>query len=196
MWLRTTRVVNATLILLSARRLIVGETSVTVVQDPCPAEFTPAEQIVPGVGGTEYSVEVTAACNWSASPDVEWITITCVSSGSGNGTIVYDVAANDVTTTRTGRIWIGNDSHLVIQKPCPASLNPESRIVPGVGATSQEVSVSTECTWSASTDVDWITLTTDSGIVNGTLVYDVSPSGVTTERTGHVLVGNAIHTVQ
>ena len=50
---------------------------------------------VPMSGGTG-SVNVTypVGCTWTASSGISWITITGGASGSGNGTVTYQVAAN------------------------------------------------------------------------------------------------------
>jgi len=54
-------------------------------------------------------------CEWTASVDVPWITITSGGSGTGNGTITYSVEANVLSASRTGHITVGNAVHTVIQ---------------------------------------------------------------------------------
>ncbi|MBV6343263.1 DUF1566 domain-containing protein, partial [Candidatus Magnetobacterium casense] len=57
--------------------------------------ITPTSKSFPSSVGTD-SVSVTAntGCSWSASSNAAWITINAGSSGSGNGSVSYTVAAN------------------------------------------------------------------------------------------------------
>ena len=70
-----------------------------------------------GSEGANDSVSMTAdnSCAWTATPSVPWITISGGSSGSGNGTITFSVAASTSSTTRTGRFTIGGQTFTVIQ---------------------------------------------------------------------------------
>jgi hypothetical protein len=56
--------------------------------------------------GGSGSVTLTAPGGWVAASNAGWITVTSGSSGSGNGTITYDVAANTDTSQRAGTITI------------------------------------------------------------------------------------------
>jgi hypothetical protein len=54
-------------------------------------------------------------CSWTASSSTAWITITAGSSGLGNGTASYSVAANSSTTSRTGTMTIAGQTFTVSQ---------------------------------------------------------------------------------
>ena len=56
-----------------------------------------------GSGGATGNVGVTAGtgCTWSAVSNASWITLTGATSGSGNGTAPYSVAANTATAARS-----------------------------------------------------------------------------------------------
>jgi hypothetical protein len=78
----------------------------------------------PGTGGTtctytlgaaSYSASAAASqstvnvttqsgCAWTATSNAAWITITAGSSGTGNGTVSYTVAANNTLSTLTGTV--------------------------------------------------------------------------------------------
>jgi hypothetical protein len=60
-------------------------------------------------------VIVVNGCNWNATSNVSGITITSGSSGSGNGTVYYSVAANTSTSSRTGTIIIQGQTFTVNQ---------------------------------------------------------------------------------
>lgn len=66
----------------------------------------PDNAMIAHAGGTG-SVPVTSpgGCGWTASSNAAWITITVGMSGSGNGTVQYNVAAN-AGSPRTGTLTI------------------------------------------------------------------------------------------
>lgn len=71
-----------------------------------------------GAGGGTGSVTVTtqSGCTWSAiSNDPSWITVTSGSSGSGNGTVGYSVAAYTGTSNRTNTITIAGQTFTITQ---------------------------------------------------------------------------------
>lgn len=71
--------------------------------------FTPA-------GGTgAAAVRAAGPCAWTAASGVAWIAIVSGNSGSGNGTVVYNVAANPSSTARSGTIAIANQTYTVTQ---------------------------------------------------------------------------------
>ncbi|MBK6999480.1 MAG: peptidoglycan DD-metalloendopeptidase family protein [Rhodoferax sp.] len=87
------------------------------------------------------SVASNASCTWEASSNANWLTITSGTSGSGNGTVAYTVAANTGTTTRTGTLTIAGKTFTVTQAGvpiaapvCTLSANPSS-ITAGSSAT-------------------------------------------------------------
>ena len=43
------------------------------------------------------------SCAWTAASNAAWITITAGASGTGNGSVSHNVAANALTSSRTGR---------------------------------------------------------------------------------------------
>ena len=86
------------------------------------------------------SVSFTAAgsdCAWTATSNVDWITITSGSSGSGNGTVVYAVAANSSISSRIGTMTIAGQTFAVTQAgimvTLTAALLPSSARAPGAG---------------------------------------------------------------
>jgi M6 family metalloprotease-like protein len=63
------------------------------------------------------SVVVTAltGCAWTATSNAAWLSITSGSSGSGNGTVLYSVAANSSASSRTGTLTIAGNTFTVTQ---------------------------------------------------------------------------------
>jgi hypothetical protein len=89
-------------------------------------------QFVPGTGcailvsptnrthgciGATNTVAVTAqnGCAWSVATTNSWISILSTSTNSGNGTVIYSIAPNTDSQTRSGHIAIGGKSFLLTQ---------------------------------------------------------------------------------
>jgi len=152
-------------------------------------------------GGAESStVAVTTGCSWTASSNASWITITSGSSGTGNGTVGYSVAANSTGFSRSGSATIAGQIFAVTQAPastCTFLISPTTR-AHGSGAESATVAVTTAsgCSWSASSNASWITITSgSSGTGNGTVGYTVAANSTGSQRTGSVTIAGQIFAV-
>jgi outer membrane protein assembly factor BamB len=97
-----------------------NEVSATPV--PCSYSINPTGQSFTSTGGSgSISVIVVNGCNWNATSNVSGITITSGSSGSGNGTVNYSVAANDGSSCRIGTITVADNTFNVVQAGRSAS---------------------------------------------------------------------------
>ena len=95
---------------------------------------TPGVQ--PGAGGPlNLTVTSGVGCNWAASSNNSWITVSSGSSGSGNGTVQLAIAPNTTPPVRTGSVIIAGQVLAVTQNwtpvPSAVSVTPYS----GSGAT-------------------------------------------------------------
>ena len=80
--------------------------------------LSPTSQTFASTGGTgSVSVTSSSGCSWTATSNVSWITITSGSSGTGNGTVAFTVAANTGTSQRTGTMAIAGQTFTVTQDP-------------------------------------------------------------------------------
>lgn len=149
---------------------------------------------------------ITVTCNtsWAASTESSWITITN-GSGSGNGTITYNVAANPDMTARNGSIVVAAGGVTMVsyinQSAAAANLTLSS-LSSSPANTAQiglSVGVITNTNWSASTLDGWITITDGSGSGNGNVVYNIDANPNTSIRTGTITVTGGgitvIHTI-
>jgi hypothetical protein len=77
----------------------------------------------PNTGGP-LSINVTAAtgCNWSASSDASWATISSGATGTGNGTVQLTLTSNSTSQPRTGNINIAGQAVTVTQNGNQPSL--------------------------------------------------------------------------
>jgi Tol biopolymer transport system component len=75
---------------------------------------------------------------------------------------------------------------------CPDSLSPTSQSFAAIGGTSSiDVIAGSECSWSASTHVEWIIIASGlSGNGNGKISYSVAVNDSTPSRIGVLLVAN------
>lgn len=82
----------------------------------CAFTLAPASASAPSTASSG-SVTVTAAagCAWTAVSNSAVITVVSGASGSGNGTVGYNVAANTTTSPRSGSITIAGQTFTVTQ---------------------------------------------------------------------------------
>ena len=81
----------------------------------CTFTLSTASVSVPGSGGTAtINIATTSGCNWTSVSNDGFITITSASSGTGNGSVTFSVAAN-TGAARTGTLTIGNQRVTVNQ---------------------------------------------------------------------------------
>ena len=175
---------------------------VVVTQGTCTYSISPTSKSFDHQGGTG-SVAVTASpsnCNWSASSNRSWITITSGSAGTGNGTVQYSVAANTSASSRSGQLTIAGKTFNISQEGAPScsfSISPSSRsFTAGGGNGSISVTTTTGCSWTASESSAWLAITSgSSGSGSGNVNYSVGANGGSSSRTGTIQVAGKSHTV-
>jgi len=150
--------------------------------------------------GTTGSVAVTAgdsSCTWTGVSNATWLTVTSGSSGTGNGTTGYSVAAN-TGPQRTGTLTVGGQTFTVTQATgCTTNINPTS-VSMGAAATTGSVAVTagdSNCTWTGVSNATWLTVTSgSSGTGNGTTGYSVA-ANTGPQRTGTLTVAGETVTI-
>jgi Viral BACON domain/Putative binding domain, N-terminal len=168
---------------------------------PCAPSINAPGQSV-GSGVTTGSVGVTAGtgCTWSAVSNTSWITLTGSTSGSGNGTVPYSVAANAATSPRTGTLTIAGRTYTVSQAAlsCTYALSPTSQsVVAAGGSGSTSVTAAPGCPWTAvSNNTSWLTVTSGaSGNGAGNVNVSATANTATQARTGTVAIAGQTFTV-
>ena len=106
-------------------------------------------------------ITVTApeSCAWTASSGAGWVNVS--GSGTGNGSVNYDFDANQTTTSRVATINIADQSFQLTQSGinCTYSLDANSATFDSIGGTgSVAVTAPTGCSWTASSQADWLTI--------------------------------------
>ncbi len=85
------------------------------VSNACSFTLSPANNSFLNIGGTgSVSVIAPGGCGWTAATNSSWLTITSGSSGSGNGTVNFSIAAN-TESGRSGMLTIGEQTFTVNQ---------------------------------------------------------------------------------
>lgn len=178
----------------------------TVTQDPvsCNSYLSQSGTSVASAAGSgSFSVTRAAACpSWTAIPTVSWITVTSGGSGtSGNGTVNFSVTENTSSNARTGTISVsGSSTPFTITQAalsCGYSIAPTGLNVGSAGTNgSTGVTVQNGCGWTASSNANWITITSGaSGNGNGTVSFSVAANGSTNSRTGTMTIAGLVYTV-
>ncbi|MBF0539487.1 MAG: DUF1566 domain-containing protein, partial [Nitrospirae bacterium] len=172
----------------------------------CTYTIVPTSKNFPSSGGS-YSVDVypnvatnAGYCTWTASSNASWITINSGSTGSGNGTVAYTVAANADTSQRTGTLIIAGQTFTVTQSGIDCSsktLTPTSKnFTSSGGSDSVGITANTGCSWTASSNASWITINSGStGSGNGSVSYTVSANTSTSPLTGTMTIAGKTFTV-
>jgi hypothetical protein len=69
---------------------------------PCTYTVSPISQsVVRGGGRVSFTVSSQSGCNWSASEQASWIRIVAGATGSGTGTVTFDVVAHTGSQSRS-----------------------------------------------------------------------------------------------
>jgi hypothetical protein len=172
---------------------------------PCTYSLAPPTQNATAAGGagTPITITTAAGCAWNATTSASWITLTSSgpgngTSGTGNGTVNFTVAAN-TGAARSGTITIGGQTVTVNQAAvavaCTYSINPTSRqVVLLGGASTIAVTAPASCAWTATSNAPWIVVTSGaSGTGNGTV--NITVQVTVAARSGTVTIANQTFTV-
>jgi hypothetical protein len=171
----------------------------------------------PAAAGGAAAVSVTASastCAWTATVGTaSFATITAGSSGIGSGTVSYTVAANTTTSSRSGTLAIAGQTFTITQSPggnLPSMAINRSALNFGAIPTATALAFQTPAqtvritqtgtqntvTWTAASNVPWLTVSPASGTGAATLsiavqfasTLGVPPVSTTFTNTGTVTV--------
>lgn len=146
----------------------------------------------------ELGVSASAGVSWTAKSSATWLTVK-TTSGSGIGKIVYSVAANTGTGTRTATITVtggGTTRTFTVTQAgksgggtaAALTLAAGSRTFTADAASSKEVGVTANVSWTAKSSASWLVVKTSSGSGNGKIVYNVAANAGTGSRTAKITV--------
>ncbi|MEO7144644.1 MAG: hypothetical protein ABI165_14190, partial [Bryobacteraceae bacterium] len=88
---------------------------VTITPISCTYSLSNSSLQIPAAGGTtSFTINTQAGCQWSASANVNWLTIIGAATGTGSGTIAFSAAA-DSGAARAGSIVVAGQQFTVNQ---------------------------------------------------------------------------------
>jgi hypothetical protein len=180
--------------------ITVGGQTFSIAQD-AGCSFTVAPDTLQVVsGGGSPTVGITAGapdCAWTATSNAPWISITVGAGGTGNGTSRLDVQANG-GPARSGTATVAGRTVTVNQDTgCTFSLTPSAQpMVVGGGASSVMVNTSGGCSWTAVSNVPWITITAGANGTGGANVqFTVDANATGAARDGTMTIAGQTFTV-
>jgi Putative binding domain, N-terminal len=172
------------------------ETSSTISEGPNPVKCRVTLATPPpldaAAGAGSLAVTTQPECVWDAVTTADWISALSPTSGQGSATVSFRVAANEGAAPRDGAIVVnGEQAHVSQRAPCRYDVSPSTY---GTGAsggsTTLSIATSSECAWTASSDVTWITFTSSTtGNGNGSVGFAVAASRDDV-RSGTIVVAN------
>ena len=117
-------------------------------------------------GGGTINVQTERECQWTAQPEVSWLSITANATGQGPGAVQFAVAANADPATRSGGVMVNGQRAQVSQAAgeCKFELsNSAASFAQSGGSGSVDVRASSAlCTWTAASNVDWISINSNA----------------------------------
>ena len=155
---------------------------------------------LPANGGTgSVTVRTERECQWTATSQATWLTLSGGTTGQGDGTIQYSVGPNVDPVQRTGAI-VANDKRVELTQTageCRFEIASSSASFPNAGGsnTVQVRASSGMCGWTATSQVTWIDIQSGrDGKGAGTVAYAVAPT-TGPSRTGTLTVAGQTVTV-
>ena len=151
-----------------------------------------AQAFSAGGGGGSIAITAGTGCDWTATSQVAWITLTGAIQGSGNGTVSFSVAAHTASSIRTGTVTVAGQFFTVTQSSGPVptvTLTPSTvnfGVVNAAGtftfATPTQTLTITQAgagamTWAVTKTQPWITVTPMFGSGPGLLSVSINNAG-------------------
>lgn len=136
------------------------------------------------------SQEITITSNtaWGAVSDVTWAKLSA-SSGTANGTVTITLEDNTSTEARKAVITFsyGNTQEKVTitQEAVTATLSA-TEVTLGAKSSSQDIKVTSNSTWSTSTEASWIHIEDGAGDSNGRFTVTLDDNKSLTSRQGSI----------
>lgn len=142
--------------------------------------------------GETKSLNVKSNVDWKVISKPDWIDISAY-SGVGDATLSVTASNNPDANNRNGEIVIGRDG---VTGQAKVRVSQEGKTLTlgstflqfGDRASSQDLSISTNGSWLASSQQNWISFSPRSGTGDGTTEVAVTENNDTNNRNGSILV--------
>ena len=133
-------------------------------------------------------ITITSNTAWGAVSDVTWAKLSAA-SGTANGTLTVSLDDNTTTEQRTATITFayGNTQQTVTitQAAATATLSA-TEVTLGAKSADQDIKVTSNSVWSASTETSWIHIEDGEGDSNGRFSFTLDDNKSLTARQGTI----------
>ncbi len=177
-----------------------SETFVAPVPTRCAVQAaTTPPAFAPNGGSGTVRITTNRECAWAVQTDAAWVALQ-QASGTGDATVQVTVAPNSDTSPRNAGLNV-NDQRLQISqegRPCQFKLSSTHETVDGSGGQRTiQVQTSSQCTWSATAGVSWITIDRGrNGTGNGNVVFEVAPTTGPSRAGALTIAGQTVQVTQ
>lgn len=162
----------------------------------CAFSLNPGSQNFSSAGGNgSVNLTTTPGCAWSVTSNAAWL-IPSVNGGTGSGTVNFTVSANS-GNARAGTLTIGDQNFTVNQDSgCSFMLNSSSLYLLAAGGNGTvNVTANSNCSWTAVSNDQWITVNSFGGQGNGSASFSVAANADATIRTGSLTIAGQNFTI-
>lgn len=140
----------------------------------------------------QQTVNVTANCDWKVSCSASWLTINPM-SGNANATLTLSAQENTTTTQREATITVMGGGFTrtisVSQRSADVRLTVSPQTLDySYKAEEKTVSITTNASWTISSDQAWCTVGKSSGSGNENIAIKVSQNNSPDKRTANVKI--------
>jgi hypothetical protein len=144
-------------------------------------------------GSTATSI-VTSNTSWIASSNQDWLTVS-PASGTGNATLTFTAKQNTTVDQRTATVILAatgtNPVSITITQQAGDALlsvsSPQLEIGKEEASTATSI-VTSNTSWAATSNQDWLTVSPASGTGNGTLTFTAKQNTTVDQRTATVIL--------
>ncbi len=161
----------------------------------CAYTITPVTLTFGNAGGvgTLNLKAPSSTCTFTASSNSPWITVS-PASGTGTTTLTVTVAPNPTVVFLYGSINVAGQVIPISEgglTGCAFFVNPSSLSYPSTGGNTTLTITATypNCTWTAVSNVPWLTFSASTGVGNGTIQAIAAYNTTTGPLTGTATVG-------
>ena len=161
----------------------------TVSVHQAPATISAStETLEVGNGAAEVEITITSECNWVANSSDSWIDVSPAKGNAGMSIMKVNIAPNQSINERYGyvQIYIGENECIRIpvhQEGIFIEVEKD-RLDFVAGGGTQNLTVSSNTSWSVVSYPDWITVNPASGSGSGTINVTATDNPNTTTRQG------------
>jgi hypothetical protein len=139
-------------------------------------------------------VDITSNTNWNVSADQLWLTVS-PAAGVETGELVITAGANPTIAERTAVVTVSifglAPQQIVVTQEAGDTvlyILEEMISVAAEEGSKATIEVTSNTSWSASTDQNWLTLSPMTGAGNGTITLTAKANPVATDRPAYLIV--------